>query len=574
MDEGHKKTEKELAALEKRIVRVYKEARDDLQKTVEEYFAKFADRDKHQQELLRAGKITEEQYKQWRLAQIGRGRRFEALRDQMAERYTRANETAVAYVNDATPSVYGLNRNYAAYTIEQVAGDIGFTLWDEQTVKRLIIEEPELMPYYPPERAVKRGIDLAWGRRQITASVTSSILQGKSIGKIADDLQGRIETMNRDSAIRTARTAVTGAQNAGRMDSYAAAEKMGISVRKRWIATKDNRTRHSHALLDGETIGYKDKFSNGLLYPGDPDGKPHEIYNCRCTIRTAEKENIEAEPRQMRVRDPETGRNVLVSEMTFEEWEAWKQADKIVGSVGSRKQKNGSVQNHAKQIAGILGVEEKNIQISMLPEDSQVSIEKQIRRAVEYFPALKGHLQSVVYDDTIRVVAESQSLRGTIKVGKAFLDYSNMVESYKKGEKFGFYAKGTSADSIVIHEIGHQIDGLLTKRRLFDGEIGQYGTIRSSKAIQKEILTKVGLSDQRLREIRQEWRDRGYQGIDLKDAVLWERKEFISDHVSEYATTNEREFFAECFSELLTSEHPREAALALGEILERAKEML
>ena len=77
-----------------------------------------------------------------------------------------------------------------------------------------------------------------------------------------------------------------------------------------------------------------------------------------------------------------------------------------------------------------------------------------------------------------------------------------------------------------------------------------------------------------MREIRQEWRDRGYQGIDLKDAVLWERKEFISDHVSEYATTNEREFFAECFSELLTSEHPREAALALGEILERAKEML
>lgn len=89
-----------------------------------------------------------------------------------------------------------------------------------------IVEQPELMPNYPPARALRRGIDLAYGRRQITASVTSSILQGRSLRGIADDLQQRITTMDRTSAIRTARTAFTGAQNAGRMDSYAAAEKM------------------------------------------------------------------------------------------------------------------------------------------------------------------------------------------------------------------------------------------------------------------------------------------------------------------------------------------------------------
>ena len=48
---------------------------------------------------------TEQDYKQWRLNQIGRGERFEALRDKMAKRYTKANETAVAYVNDATPGI-------------------------------------------------------------------------------------------------------------------------------------------------------------------------------------------------------------------------------------------------------------------------------------------------------------------------------------------------------------------------------------------------------------------------------------------------------------------------------------
>ena len=329
-DLGHKMTDKELAKLEKRISSIYGEAAKELQKTIDDYFAQFEKRDAEMKELIgtvvNGKEWTERDYKQWRLAQIGRGKRFEALRDKVAERMTKANQTAVSYVNDATPGIYSLNRNYAAYTIEQVAGDVGFDLWDEQTVKRLIVEQPDLMPYYPEKKAVKRGIDLAYGKKQITASVTSGILQGKSIKGLADDLQIRIPTMNRDSAIRTARTAITGAQNAGRQDSYVAAEKMGIKTRKQWIATKDNRTRHEHGVADGQTVDYDQPFDVGgedLMFPGDPSGSPWNVYNCRCTMRTVEKEGIEAEARKIRVRDPSTGRNVLVNEMTFTEWQEW-----------------------------------------------------------------------------------------------------------------------------------------------------------------------------------------------------------------------------------------------------------
>ena len=322
-DNGYDLTEKELKALEKRIYDSYKEAYDGLTDIIKEYFAKFADRDASEKARLDAGDITEEQYKQWRLAQIGRGKRFEALRDKVAERMTNTNAAAVAYVNDATPGIYSLNRNFAAYTIEQVTGDVGFDLWDEQTVKRLIVEQPELMPYYPPKRALKRGIDLAWGKKQITASVTSSILQGKSIKHMADDLQSRIVTMNLDSAIRTARTAVTGAQNAGRMDSYFAAEKMGIKCRKEWMATLDGRTRHSHAMLDGEVVDNDKKFSNGCRFPGDPQGRPEEIYNCRCTLVSV-IEGIDTSRGQRRARNHETGQNDLIENMTYAEWAGWK----------------------------------------------------------------------------------------------------------------------------------------------------------------------------------------------------------------------------------------------------------
>lgn len=319
-DQAHLQTDRLLQALERRIARVYREARDELNETVKAYFESFRARDEDMKKRLDAGEITQEHYLQWRLNQIGRGKRFEALRDLMAERYTQANEVAVAYVNDATPGVYALNRNYAAYTIERTAGNVGFTLFDESTVRRLIVEEPDVMPYYPPKRAVKRGIDLAYGKSQITKNVTSGILQGKSVGKMAADLQTRITEMDRTSAVRAARTAVTAAQNAGRMDIYHAAEKMGIRLQKEWLATLDSRTRHSHRRLDGERRDPDDEFSNGCRYPGDPQGKPAEVYNCRCTLIT----HVLDIPQDDALRRDRYG---LMPDMTYAQWEKQKRGE-------------------------------------------------------------------------------------------------------------------------------------------------------------------------------------------------------------------------------------------------------
>lgn len=325
-DIGHKLTDEELAKLEKRIAKLYKEAADELTDTVNAYFEQFKKRDAAMKEKLDAGEITEQQYKQWRLAQMGRGKRFTALRDKVAERYTDANETAVAYVNDATPGIYSLNRNYAAYKIEQVGSQADFTLWDEQTVKRLIVEQPDLMPYYPPKRALKRGIDLKYGKQQITASVTSSILQGKGIGKIADDLQSRMQDMSRASAIRTARTAITAAQNAGRLDTYRAAQDMGIKLKKQWLATLDNRTRHAHAMLDGQTVDVNKPFKvDGyeIMYPGDSSAPGYLVYNCRCT-QVSVLDDVDTSGGMRWARDPVTGESMLVKDMTYAEWAGWK----------------------------------------------------------------------------------------------------------------------------------------------------------------------------------------------------------------------------------------------------------
>ena len=337
-DLGHKLTDKELAKLERRIAKLYREAGEELQATIDAYFEQFQKRDEEMKALIgtvQNGKEwTEADYKQWRLNQIGRGERYQAMRDKVARRATDANAVAVSYTNDATPGIYSLNRNYSAYTIEQVAGNVGFDLWDEQTVKRLMVEQPDLMPYYPPKRALKRGIDLAYGKKQITASVTSSILQGKSIKHMADDLQKRITTMSRDSAIRTARTAVTGAQNAGRMDSYAAAEKMGIKLRREWVATLDNRTRHAHAMLDGQQADIDKPFKvDGyeIMFPGDTSAPGYLVYNCRCTLIAA-VEGVDTSTAQRRARNADTGQTEVISDMSYAEWAGWKKDTKQVAS--------------------------------------------------------------------------------------------------------------------------------------------------------------------------------------------------------------------------------------------------
>ena len=360
-------TDKELEALEKRIAEVYKQAEKDLDKEVKEYFAKFKLRDKEMQALVDAGEMTKAEYQQWRLTQMGRGQRFEALRDKVAERYTTANEVAISYVNDLTPSVYSLNRNYEAYTIEKAVGSCDFTMWDESTVRRLLVEQPDVMPFYPEVLAVRRGIDLEYGKSQITKYVTSGIIRGLSPGKIANELMSSIYKDNRAGAVRAARTGITAAQNAGRHDSYIAAEKMGIQITRRWVCTKDSRTRLDHALADGQiAVGTKIAFKVGgykMKFPGDRSlGAPgHQIYNCRCTIRTVEKDGIEAEPRQMRVRNPETNELELVNEMTYSDWEKWKKSLVNSGNGGTinvgtsviKKPKKSLDANYNRLLAGL-----------------------------------------------------------------------------------------------------------------------------------------------------------------------------------------------------------------------------
>lgn len=570
-DAAHLQTDKELAKLEKRIAKIYKEAADDLQSTIDDYFAKFAKRDAKQRALLEAGEITEQEYKQWRLAQVGRGERFKALQSRVAERYTEANETAVRYVNDATPGIYSLNRNYSAYTIEKVAGNVGFDLWDEQTVRRLIVDNPEVMPYYPPEKALKRGIDLAYGKKQISASVTSSILQGKSIPKIAKDLQTRMSEMNKSSAIRTARTAVTGAQNAGRMDSYVAAEKMGIKLKREWLAVIDNRTRHAHAMLDGQKAAMGEPFKvdgEEIMFPGDTSAPGYLVYNCRCSL-VADVDGVDTSNAQRRVRNPETGKNELVSDMTYSEWAGWKkkQPKKQVET-----QKITTREQAYKTLTDDIGFGSVSENVSIIDEKLLAENVTQLKKLNDRFGALTADNNGYFTATSAKnAVAYSQGNFRNLK----HQSMSLCGNSYGRGYDYlvskerDFVSTNWSMPCLdknlpiytVTHEYGHIFENKVIRSRV-DMDIFE-------KAYKAKMLEKNGakkamdfLKKEEAKQAKTIWQE-------ITQIAKEENSDFlVSKNISEYGKTNYFEAFAETFANSQCGS-PNELGNAMNIWLER-----
>ena len=277
-DKAHRLTDEKLEEMEKRLSAIYSRAEKEIQKTADVYFSKFTAQDKKKRTLLEQGKITEDEYNKWRKGKVMYGKRFTEMKEQCAKKLLNVNQTALAYVNGELPEVYALNYNALAGSVDGVGG-YSFTLVDADTVRNLAVTDTSLLPY----KELDPAKDIPWNMKKINSETLQGILQGESMDKIAKRLRN-VQEMNRTQAIRSARTIVTGAENKGRQDSYARAEADGIILQKEWLSTNDGRTRHSHAMLDGAIVDQDKKFENGLMYPGDPSGRPEEVYNCRCTL--------------------------------------------------------------------------------------------------------------------------------------------------------------------------------------------------------------------------------------------------------------------------------------------------
>lgn len=287
MDYGHEQTDKMLKDLEKRIQKEYSQAAREVEASMNKWLANYRKNDDKMRALWKSGEITKKEYTDWRKKQIMLSDKWKAQRDELTQRMMEADKVASGLITDHKMDVYALNYNYGTYEVEKGTRiDTGFSLYNKDTVARLMKDDPKLLP--PPGKAtsdkIRRGELKRWNQKQVQSVMTQGILQGESIQKISKRLAVTVGEKNAYSHYRAARTMTTSAENAGRMDSYKRAEDMGIKMGKTWLAAHDNHTRRTHRIYDGMTIPIKEEFAPNLMFPGDPDGDPAEVYNCRCTL--------------------------------------------------------------------------------------------------------------------------------------------------------------------------------------------------------------------------------------------------------------------------------------------------
>lgn len=312
-DEGHEAADAAVESFLRDARQTYREAQEDAGKALRSFLAGFEAEDAERRADVAAGRLAEDEYREWRRGRMLTGRRYRATLDQVAWCYTHANEVAMAALSGRLPEVFAENYNYGTYQVEAAAlVDTTFALQDASTAQTLLADRDA----YLPKPKVDEGRDRAWNRRLVSSQLAQGVALGEGIPDIAARI-ARVTGSNVAAATRAARTSVTAAECAGRVESYRRAQGMGVRLGQEWLATLDERTRSSHRQLDGERVEVGGKFSNGCRYPGDPQAPYSETCNCRCTL-VAAVDGVDQSGAKRWSRLPEG--------MTYEQWKATKPA--------------------------------------------------------------------------------------------------------------------------------------------------------------------------------------------------------------------------------------------------------
>lgn len=292
-DVAREYTDRELHKLTKELERVYNRALSETQAKWNKFIAKHEAKANELWQAVQSAKnagdaktLAEAKaaYTNYLQKTTFGSAKYKQTVDEIATRLAHIDQQTYRTVNRLLPDIYAKN-----YNSLQLPEHYVLKIVDPNTVTNLALKDIKLLK------------DVRWNTKRLNAEILQGIMQGESMDKIAMRLRPFVGG-NKAAALRNARTAVTSAENAGRMDSMLEAEReLGLIYKKQWVATNDDRTRDSHAEMNGETVDADDEFSNGCAYPGDPAGEPEEVFNCRCTMNRVLWGIVQADGRVKRV---------------------------------------------------------------------------------------------------------------------------------------------------------------------------------------------------------------------------------------------------------------------------------
>ena len=114
---------------------------------------------------------------------------------------------------------------------------------------------------------------------EINKILSEAYREGWGPRDVANKIQQRFTDLSNYEARRIAQTEINTTRNYVQYNRLQE-DEMDYKI---WHAAHDSRTRKSHLEVDEEIVPINERFSNGLLYPGDKEGPISEWVNCRCS---------------------------------------------------------------------------------------------------------------------------------------------------------------------------------------------------------------------------------------------------------------------------------------------------
>lgn len=330
-DKAHRLTDDKIDEIGKYIESAYRRLKRNISSIMIEYAENIESDANSLLEDVKAALTDDERtaaknkYKKYIRTEIVNSADFAVIMDNVVDRIYKTNAEITKYINSQNPEIYALNYNYINAELDR----------DIKEFPDMQVTAEEVEQYGDLDRqSISKAKDNKWNESNIKKSIVvgGGLLLG--VRAIMRRTARVTAKKNQNYANLHNRNMATYAENIARFDGMFRAQDLGFDVKKRWRAILDNRTRDSHARLDGTTIELNETFANGLMYPGDPSGTPDEIMNCRCRLWYVMPKYTNATTRTAR-EGTVTGRvglasswrgtrTIEIQNMSYQEWMKWK----------------------------------------------------------------------------------------------------------------------------------------------------------------------------------------------------------------------------------------------------------
>lgn len=344
-----------------------------------------------------------------------------------------------------------------------------------------------------------------WGRSQklgveLQNIVSQAVATGQAPAKTARLLRERFDVSTSATA-RLIRTETNHYENQAELDAY---KEMGVEEYQ-FIATIDTKTSEVCQHLDHKVFKIKDAKPGVNMPPMHP--------NCRSTITAYFGKEWEPEVRI--ARDPATGRNEYVTNMSYQEW-----ANQFVAKQATEQ--NTSIVNDLISVDNL--VKYSPMRFAKHDHNWLDEIIAQAKELINEHPELRDQIRSkggILLEAGRSKVSKASTPRDNSKITlhRSFLDRPAYLKELEAEIKSGFKVKVPKNKMpvyTITHEIGHVIENFLMGKSVNNDAL--------ARSIQRDIINLAKQAS----------------GKTIKE---------LQAQVSGYGHQNAREFFAEVYTD-------------------------